>query len=209
MVVRFRRHRTVRKDHDLSGLCTKSHCMRSLLQLLVTATVSLLGLCRAYVFPKPLLEGYSDLVLSARGRAWSRSDVERLVSLRAQGLALAEIGARLNRSATACKSRYATHRPQIYWSKEKKGAVLSAAVVLGEDWAAIGRETNLAAQHCRIFYLDVLRNQRSDPWTLDDDRRLLELCAVSSGLHQDVLAATSWKNVSHLLNRPSVACRKR
>ena len=135
--------------------------------------------------------------------------MEKLVSFHAQGLSLTEIAARLNRSATACKSRYSSHRPYLNWTDEQREAVLSSTVVLGEDWETIGRETHLTARHCRMLYLEILRGQRSDPWTADEDRRLLDLCSVESGQHRDVLAVTSWRNVSHILNRPAIACRKR
>ena len=202
------------RSAELSSNCSFAYSMHWLLPtfplfLVITISTSLIGLCRSYL-SLPSLRGLGDLPLAAgRGRGWSRTEMEKLVNLHAQGIPLAEIAAQLNRSAVACKSRYSSHRPHLYWSDERKEAVLSLVVVLGEDWEAIGRETHLTARHCRVFYLEVLRGQRSDSWTAEEDRRLLEHCAVESGLHSDVLATTSWRNVSHILNRPSIACRKR
>lgn len=191
---------------------SKTKLIRTLISMLISRLllISFSALCGVHLSFVLTSRWREDMQLHAgRGRAWSKSDTEVLLSLRAQGFSLADIAQRLNRTTTACRSRYTSRRPHLQWPDILRRRVLAAAVSLGEDWEAVARVTNRTAHHCRLFYLETLRNQRSDPWSAAEDSLLLQLCRFHSELHQEVLASVSWNNLSFSLNRPSIACRRR
>jgi hypothetical protein len=143
--------------------------------------------------------------------------MDALVAMRHEGKDLRDISVALNRTVAACRTRYQFYRPHLQWPETLREAVLSAIVAVGEDWDEVGRRAELYPKSCRIFYLEFLRgNLERGPWTEHEDERLLGMCSAATGdaelpvtPYLNILPLNSWRNVSHLMMRSSLSCRKR